>query len=703
MMKIDMKRFLKLDKNKILGGSDKVSGVLNQITHLRNIKIKYRLIGSFLLISLVPFLIIGSLSYNKSKSAIQSKISTYSAVVMNDIGKIVRFNKEAMEGFSTDIVFSDLIQDTLAKMDQMDDYDKQEKMKELDRRVSPEALKKKELYEIGIYFNNGEKYTYKVGGEKAALVDIEPYKAIAKKNAGKISWDLGSDQNGVPILIMSREIQNARGSAGSIGFMLMAITPEYYSNIFKDTNLGAGTEIFILNTDGKIVSSRNKALKPGMEYPDKEFVKVLSESVKNKQQIFSYKGNMVTYSNDEKTGWNIVSTVPFSYLNREADDIRKATIIIILACCIIAIVVSYAISKSISTPLGKLVKAMKDTSSGDLTVTIQDNSKDEIGYVAERFNGMIGNMRNLITKVQNASSSVLSCAEEIAATSEKTYKASEEVANTIQEVAKGASSQAEEVSEVVENTNILADGINKVSSDMNRISEVILDTKKLSTEAASVVKLLNRKALETSSVSEHIVQDINNLNSEMKEIKKIVKVIVGIAEQTNLLALNAAIEAARAGSAGKGFSVVAEEVKKLADQSKDASITISNIITDIQKKTEMTVSAANNSNTIILEQMDAVKKTDLAFETIFKTLEGVLGNIKNMEGSVNEMVASKEKTLEKIESISAVSEETAATSEEVSANTQEQTAYSEVLTKLAGDLNDMSRELGNAIAIFKIN
>ncbi|MCX7709086.1 MAG: methyl-accepting chemotaxis protein [Clostridia bacterium] len=703
MIKMNMKNLLKLDNAKVKNRFEGLGKLADRFSKLRSIPIKYRLIGSFLLVSLVPFLIIGSLSYNKSKSAIETKISAYSEIVIDDIGKVIGFNKKAIEDYSYDLCFSDLMQNTLAHLDTMEDFDRFEKLRELNNRVFTEAAKKIEMFEVSIFFENGEKNVYNSWGPNMQIVDIDQIKAKAKEKDGQVVWDTGSVAQGDKVVIVSRQIKNIKTS-DTIGYMVIGIRPEYFSNIFKEaaSKLGEGSELFILDSNDKIFAANNKALKVGADYKDKELIKKLSESKAKKQPVFSFKDDLISSYNDEKTGWYIVSAVPFSYLNREANDIRNTTLLIIVLCCSIALLFSYVISKSISTPLDKLTKAMKEASSGNLKAFMDDRSKDEIGYVAERFNEMIENMRGLITKVQNASTGVMSCAGEIATTSEKTHKASEEVTITIQEVARSASSQAEEISEVVDNTNTLADGINKVSSDMNRISEVILDTRKLSTEAASVVKLLNEKAMETSSVSEHIVQDINNLNSDMKEIKKIVKVIVGIAEQTNLLSLNAAIEAARAGEAGKGFSVVAEEVKKLADQSKDASITISNIITDIQKKTEMTVSAANNSNTIILEQMDAVKKTDSAFETIFKTMEGILGNIQNMEASVNAMVESKEKTLEKIESISAISEETAATSEEVAANTQEQTAHSEVLTKLAGDLNNMSGELGSAISIFKI-
>jgi methyl-accepting chemotaxis protein len=250
--------------------------------------------------------------------------------------------------------------------------------------------------------------------------------------------------------------------------------------------------------------------------------------------------------------------------------------------------------------------------------------------------------------------------------------------------------------------NHLSDGINKVTDDLSHVSSLIMNTEDISVQAITVVKTLNDKANQTQTASQKIVEEINSLNNDMKQIRKIVKVIVGIAEQTNLLSLNAAIEAARAGEAGRGFAVVAEEVRKLADQSKDASIMINNIINAINNKTEQAVSEANGTSDIIMDQMSAVQQTDAAFNTISRSMKEISSHMKNMGDSVNSMLTLKEKTLLSMENISAVSQEAAATSEEVSAGTQEQMASAEILTNLSKEMNQMGEELEHAVSMFKV-
>jgi len=249
----------------------------------------------------------------------------------------------------------------------------------------------------------------------------------------------------------------------------------------------------------------------------------------------------------------------------------------------------------------------------------------------------------------------------------------------------------------------LSQEINMVNDKTQNVSLVLEKTKEMKQYAVISVETLNSKAEETNKASAKIVEDVNNLNSNVKDIKAIVELIVDIADQTNLLALNAAIEAARAGESGRGFAVVADEVRKLADKSKESSIQINKIINDIQHKTEVVVKEATSSSIIIREQMKAVEKTDTAFKTIFEGMAQIDSQLKEMVASINEIVDSKDKTKMAMESISAISEETAATTEQVSDATKEQINGSQKVAEFAQELNEVVENLTSAISQFKVN
>lgn len=479
--------------------------------------------------------------------------------------------------------------------------------------------------------------------------------------------------------------------------------------IFSTFDLGESVDVLILTDEGRIIYSNHEAYQKGSIYPYPKLVENIKNDLASKegtlissQDMNLHKKSYCNYAMINKTPFYIVTVTPYDYILESSTTIGKRIQFVSIIVLILAILLSVIISNSISNPLSKLVDLMHKAKQGNFTESVQDKSKDEIGQVIANYDDMMRNIKGLITQVKSSVGAVLDSAEKISTSSDLTYRSSEQIAMTLQEVARGSSEQAQEVSQSVSYMNDLSGGINKVTGDLAQISTLISGAEKTSTQAIVTVKTLNDKAEQTKLASTKIVEEINSLNNDMKEIRKIVKVIVGIAEQTNLLSLNAAIEAARAGEAGRGFAVVAEEVKKLADQSKDASIMINNIINNINSKTEHAVSEATNTSDIIKDQVGAVKQTDTAFNMISASMKEIMDYMRNTEASVGDMLTLREKTLSSMENISAVSEESAATSQEISASTEEQMASAEVLTNLAKEMNDMAKELENAVSLFII-
>jgi len=363
---------------------------------------------------------------------------------------------------------------------------------------------------------------------------------------------------------------------------------------------------------------------------------------------------------------------------------------------------SFIIAYSISSPLNNIMNLMEQAKKGKLNIELHDDNRDEMAQISASFNDMILNIRQLIIQVKMLSQDVLSGSKKIATSSESTRASSGQIAVIMQQIAQGASEQADEATKSASNMNRLSERIDIVGKEMNTVSKSVCDAGEMSENALGTVKLLNERASLTKSVSQKIIDDIGSLNIDMKQIEKIIKIIAGISEQTDLLSLNAAIEAARAGEAGRGFAVVADEVKKLAYKSKEATVSINDTVKSIQKKTETTVNAANETSIIIEQQMSAVNETDNAFKTIFKEMGHVSNCFEEMVTSIKEILISKEKAIESIVQISAVSQQAAATAEEVSATTEEQMASSEELSNLSKELNGMACQLTTVISKFVV-
>lgn len=681
---------------------------------LRNIKIRYRLIGSFLILSLIPLIIIGMTAYNNSSKAISSKISTYSVQIMNEVSKSIGRDLLKYKNNSDGVAFSD-------EMQKMLDYSN---MSAIDAATTEAGITSLLTIKMGFAsnLNNasfvlndnktldlGNSYSMETWPEK----DRASMTQSIEQNKGEIVYGIDTHDDGGGKNIYIGKVVKSLSSDQKIGTLILFIREAAFADMYSEIDMGKGADIFVIDSKGIIISSRDpKKIETGVPYKDTQLIQKI---LKSQAGVSNGNANsstfdmtlgkakyLIAYSNIQNTDWYTVSTVPYSYLVSETKKIGQQILLLAIICIIFALLLAYTISRSILAPLRKMVDVMKEAKRGNFSLNIKDNGKDEIGEVTANFNDMVSNIRILVSKVHEAAQSVLVKSDQIASSAEHTYVAAEQTAATIQQIAKGSTEQAEEVYESVKNMNKLSEDINSIGNLMGSVTEVVYNTRALSENALQTVKSLNNKAIETNSISEKIINDINSHSSDMKEIKKIVNVIVGITEQTNLLSLNAAIEAARAGEAGRGFAVVAAEVRKLADQSKDASVTINDIINNIQSKTANTVIVANNANDIVKDQMTAVSNTDKDFKTIFNAMEGISSQMNNMEASLNAMLISKNKTVESIEIIAAVSEESAATSEEVSASTEEQIDGAEILSNYAKDLNEMAQELNKAISIFKV-
>lgn len=705
------KLFNKKEKKALQNTSKHSVKTFRYITIFRKVSINTRLLFSFIFILVSALLFTGIIAYYKSSSAIQSKISMYSSQIIGRIGVNIENVTSMVKADSESIVFNQKFQDNVLNYDSVDAYDQLTKNNNIKNMFSGKSMSGN-LYkslEFDTLQNERVSSNTVLGDE-----DVKAINDTVQKESGQIIWTYGISSTGAYNIIYARQVKSLTSSE-SLGTYVAAIDEAGINNIFSATNIGKDSDLFIINSKGVVISGKDKKYL-GKQFKDKNLISSIiksenkntdiDESLKQDHRSFSIKVNnvkcLVTYAPIASTDWYIVGTIPYSYINSGTNLLKISSILVGIIALIISLALAYVITKSITAPLNKLKISMSEAKEGNLAVDVQDESKDEIGKVMSGFSDMVGKINTLISEIKDLSQNVTDSSEKIIDVSEESYNVSDSIAVTMQEIAKGTSEQATEVTESVSHMNTLSNGINIVGNNMKNISEELIGIKKLHEEAVNSIKILNDRAEETNAASNIIVEDINNLSSNMKEIKDIVDIMVSIAEQTNLLSLNAAIEAARAGESGRGFAVVAEEVRKLADTSKDASIKISSIINEIEAKTQNAVHEADYTGSIVNEEMGAVNKTEEAFTTIFGAIENISDKINHMETSVSQILMSKDKTSRSMENISAVCEETAATTEEVCASVDEQIGGVNTIKNLTEQLNELTQKLNYAISAFKV-
>lgn len=382
---------------------------------------------------------------------------------------------------------------------------------------------------------------------------------------------------------------------------------------------------------------------------------------------------------------------------------KVATGILVLTGLTLAVLIGLMVATSISKPLQVAVQATEALATGDLTKSVViGRGASEVQNMVQGMNKAIDGLKSLIIGINEKAETLAIASRELKDASSDTGQSANQVARAMEELAKASSEQSEQINQAVETINLLAGLVRKVSTDTEMIatsSERVAESAKAGQKATdSVAEQIN----ELFNATQEVAAVIHELSETSDEIGKITTVIEGIAEQTTLLALNAAIEAARAGEHGKGFSVVAKETGKLAEQSKQAAQIIAGLIDQMRKRTAGAVDAIQKGIDRAEEGKNLVNEANVTFENIFKTLIDTLSQIEAVARSARQMAASNENVIAAITTIAAISEESMASTEEVSATAEEQSASVQQVTALAENLNQIAIALKQSIAEFEV-
>jgi methyl-accepting chemotaxis protein len=388
--------------------------------------------------------------------------------------------------------------------------------------------------------------------------------------------------------------------------------------------------------------------------------------------------------------------------SKEAGSIITLLIIVIAASLVLSISIGLLMTRLITKPIKDIQALFAETEQGDFTVKGTYQSKDELGLLTASFNKMVAGVRSIIETVGETSHQVASSSQELSASADESTKASEYISTTIQELAVGSDQQVESV----ENSRTVIKGMTefagRISSSAEKAAATADQTAKMSLEGT---KAIDKVSAQMQSINETVVslsEAFKHLTERSNEIGNITEVITSIAEQTNLLALNAAIEAARAGEQGKGFAVVADEVRKLAEQSAQSAEQITRLITIIQNDTKQTMNSVISATGEVKEGLVVVHEAGGAFQKIENSITEVVTQINDVTNLVKNLTAGTSEIETAISGVKEVAETAAGSTQTVSAATQEQLASMEEIAAASQILAQNAEELQHLIQKFKI-
>jgi methyl-accepting chemotaxis protein len=692
------------DSIRSLGSSLSTTGEASKkaLVFLRNNPVKSVGLKLYLMffVSILLFVVVtGSISYFVSKNVIEDKVAEAQVQTITQASEKLDILYNAFEELTMQLIADTGFTNELSKY-----YNLEVNSYEfLQTRIAIENTLKtmtnnKAISSLAVYDNKGVPIYLSISNNSENRLEAEWFKKIMNGNAKPV-WletNFGKYNSPQPTFAVGREI---RSLSGSPVILLIELKMDVLANELKNVNLGNNSAVFVATPEGKIVYSQiaeQIEAKSTITIPESSDEKSFTITDSDKVE------RLVVYHSSVKNGWNLVGTVPVSELVKDARTIAQFTVWISIIASLFAAGLGYIIVRMVAHPLVELRNLMKEGERGNLTVRTKVRSKDEIGQLGESFNQMMSQITLLAQQTTHSAQEVLNTSADLTEASRKTALAAKEIATATEEIASGASSLAVEAERGNDITGNIGDQMKEVVEANSEMSEAAAVVQSASVQGTEYMAELISKTNVTEEMTRSLMAKVDKLKESTRSIRKILDLLNNITKQTNILSLNATIEAARAGAAGKGFMVVADEIRKLADQSRQSIDVVGQITETIQTEIDETVSVLTDAYPLFQEQIVSVKEADEIFRQVRDQMNGFSSKLNQATESIRILDSSQSALNEAMANVSAVAQQSSATSEEVASLSSEQTSVSDGLVRLSERLDNLSKDLKESLSKFTI-
>ncbi|MEG0641561.1 MAG: methyl-accepting chemotaxis protein [Clostridium sp.] len=550
---------------------------------------------------------------------------------------------------------------------------------------------------------------------KSSNVKERPYFQKALSGEVNISDPLISKVDGSIVIVYAVPIKN---NNDIIGVLVSTRDGNKLSELTNETKFGQTGNAFMLRKDGTTIAHSNKDMVIKMANVIEESKKdvklqalanIQEKMTEGKTGIGEYEfdgiNKYIAYAPVKGTQWSIGVVVSKTEVLSELNSLKISVVLSSVLFLLIGFGVIYIIANSISKGIKSTSNHLNLLADGNLHEEVSPrylNSKDEIGVMTNSMKVMQDSLREMINSIKENSSNINMQSENLSSVSEEISSSSQNVAEAINQIAQGTGSQSEDLINVTEIINEFSNKLSEIVREIQVVDSNSRDISLMANESSSEMVGLNQSVTKVSDSFKTFNGKITGLGKDINEITEITNIINNIAEQTNLLALNASIEAARAGESGRGFSVVAEEIRKLAEQSKVSSERIGRLITQISKDTDVIVEDSIEMDEELINQVKIINSSITSFSKIIEAINEVIPKIETVKNSAEYIDTDKNTILIRVDGVSSVSLEVSASSEEIAASSQEMSASTQEVAAAAQILSTMTKGMLDQVSKFKI-
>ena len=490
------------------------------------------------------------------------------------------------------------------------------------------------------------------------------------------------------------------GNGEKAGVVVVDIDKEAITNLLEELNPGAGSIVSFVSPEGREIGLNND-----IKISELDFFKELNyDENGGVSDYIDYNGKsyyFIAYPS-EATGGLLTVMVPKDIITREANSIKNVTLIMVALSCMIAFFIGTFIIMNIGRNINSSVSQLNEVAKGHLNIKDKKIRQDEFGKVQKAINETIFNTRSLIEKVRQSIRKVSTSMEEVGELTEELNSTTNTMSESVEGINHNIGQEASEVNACHIQMEELSHKIKGVDKNTTEVVNYIQYTKEVIADGIHAMDMMTEQSESTYQVTKEVKDNVNHLGGKLESIVDFVDEISNIASQTNLLSLNASIEAARAGESGKGFSVVAEEIRKLSEDSAKTATDINNLVNEVKSYTKTTVTTVQHAENIVNKQEEIVRSTADSFHKISEYVEQFVSNIEEVSANVEDMNGERKNVLDSVRNIHLLSEQSVKTTDMVKNSLMNQIECTKSLNTITEELRKQMEELDGAIALFKL-